>query len=167
MPSTGVKLRPFKKWQFNFDLKWNGYSDWNEFKIEFDRELDLLRIAKYLDSKDATSHSITLDRGYRDTWSWAMGVQYGATGGRLRCGYEYRPSAIPKGPGGHPGADRRCQSHGLGLGYQWDKDTVIDVGFNCFVTKQSVKADTSCNLNCTGLDSLVYNPYADWTWTPR
>ncbi|MDU2613327.1 MAG: hypothetical protein E7C76_21100, partial [Pseudomonas aeruginosa] len=31
---------------------------------------------------------------------------------------------------------------------------------NYFVTKQSVKADNSCNLNCTGLDNLVYNPYA-------
>ena len=51
-------------------------------------------------------------------------------------------------------------STGLGLGYQWDKDTVIDVGFNYFVTKQSVKADNSCNLNCTGLDNLVYNPHA-------
>ncbi len=159
--STGVKLRPFKKWQFNFDLKWNGYSDWNEFKIEFDRELDLLRIAKYLDSKDATSHSITLDRGYRDTWSWAMGVQYDVNDRlQLRAGYEYRPSAIPKGQADILVPIGDANLYGLGLGYQWDKDTVIDVGFNYFVTKQSVKADTSCNLNCTGLDNLVYNPYA-------
>ncbi|VTM19832.1 outer membrane protein transport protein [Pseudomonas aeruginosa] len=159
--STGIRVRPFKKWQFNLDLKWNGYSDWNEFKIEFDRELDLLRIAKYLDSKDATSHSITLDRGYRDTWSWAMGVQYDVNDRlQLRAGYEYRPSAIPKGQADILVPIGDADLYGLGLGYQWDKDTVIDVGFNYFVTKQSVKADTSCNLNCTGLDNLVYNPYA-------
>ncbi len=36
----------------------------------------------------------------------------------------------------------------------------IDLGFNYFVTKTSVPADTSCNLNCTGIDNVVYNPYA-------
>ena len=32
-----------------------------------------------------------------------------------------------------------CQLYGLGAGLPVDKDTVIDVGFNYFVTKQSVR----------------------------
>lgn len=90
-----------------------------------------------------------------------MGVQYDVNDRlQLRAGYEYRPSAIPKGQADILVPIGDANLYGLGLGYQWDKDTVIDVGFNYFVTKQSVKADNSCNLNCTGLDNLVYNPYA-------
>ena len=159
--STGIKLRPFDDWQFNFDLKWSGYSDWNNLEIEFDRELDLLRIAKNFAPNGATDHSIILDRGYRDTWSYAMGVQYDVNDRlQLRAGYEYRPSAIPKSKADALVPIGDADLYGLGLGYRWDKDTNIDLGFNYFVSKQSIKAGQSCNLTCTGIDNLVYNPYA-------
>ncbi|WP_371226578.1 outer membrane protein transport protein [Pseudomonas sp. QE6] len=159
--STGIKLRPFDKWQFNFDLKWTDYSDWNKLEIEFDKELDLLRIAKNFAPNGATDHSIILDRGYQDTWSYAMGMQYDVNDRlQLRAGYEYRPSAIPKDKADALVPIGDADLYGLGLGYQWDKDTVIDLGFNYFVSKQSIKAGSSCNLNCTGIDNLVYNPYA-------
>ncbi len=159
--STGIKVRPFDKWQFNFDLKWTDYSDWNKLEIEFDKELDLLRIAKNFAPNGATDHSIILDRGYQDTWSYAMGMQYDVNDRlQLRAGYEYRPSAIPKDKADALVPIGDANLYGLGLGYQWDKDTVIDLGFNYFVSKQSIKAGTSCNLNCTGIDNLVYNPYA-------
>lgn len=50
--------------------------------------------------------------------------------------------------------------YGLGLGYRWDKDTTIDLGMNYFVTTQRTPAGESCNMNCVGLDKMVYNPYA-------
>ncbi len=160
--NTGIKLKPFDKWQFNFDLKWSDYSDWNEFKIEFDRELDLLRIAKVFGAGNATDRSITLDRGYQDTWSWALGVQYEVNERlALRAGYEYRPSAIPDDKADVLAPIGDANLSGLGFGYRWDKDTTIDMGFNYFVSKQSIPAGSSCNVNCTGIDNLVYNPYAD------
>ncbi|WP_148304268.1 outer membrane protein transport protein [Pseudomonas solani] len=159
--STGIKIRPFERWQFNADLKWSGYSDWNEFEIEFDRELDVLRIAKNFGGGKATATTLTLDRGYRDTWSWAVGAQYDVTDRlALRAGYEWRPSAIPGNKADVLAPIGDAQLYGLGLGYRWDKDTNIDLGFNYFVTTQTTKANTSCNLNCTGIDNLVYNPYA-------
>lgn len=159
--STGIKVRPFDKWQFNFDLRWVGYSDWNNFEIEFDRELDMLRIAKILSSQNATDRSIILDRGYRDTWSWGVGVQYDLNDRlALRAGYEYRPSAIPKDKADVLAPVGDADLYGLGFGYRWDKDTTIEAGFNYFVSKQSIPAGSSCNANCDGLDKLVYNPYA-------
>ncbi|MFZ5960274.1 outer membrane protein transport protein [Pseudomonas knackmussii] len=159
--STGIKIRPFDNWQFNADLKWSGYSDWNNMTIEFDKELDLLRIAKNFAPNGATDHSIILDRGYRDTWSYAAGVQYDVNDRlQLRAGYEYRPSAIPKSKADALVPIGDANLYGLGLGYRWDKDTTIDLGFNYFVSKQSIKAGESCNLTCTGIDNLVYNPYA-------
>ncbi len=160
--STGIKLRPFDKWQFNFDAKWSDYSDWNKFEIEFDRELDLLRIAKIFGGGNATNHSIILDRGYQDTWSFAVGAQYDVSDRlALRAGYEYRPSAIPKDKADVLVPIGDANLYGLGFGYRWDRDTTIDFGFNYFVSKQSIPAGTSCNVNCTGIDNLVYNPYAD------
>nr|WP_313404281.1 outer membrane protein transport protein [Pseudomonas sp.] len=159
--STGIKVRPFDKWQFNLDLRWVGYSDWNNFEIEFDRELDLLRIAKTFGGGNATDRSIILDRGYRDTWNWGVGVQYDVNDRlALRAGYEFRPSAIPKNKADVLAPVGDADLYGLGLGYRWDKDTTIDVGFNYFVSKQSIPAGSSCNVSCEGLDNLVYNPYA-------
>lgn len=159
--STGIKLKPSERWQVNVDLKWSGYSDWNEFEIEFDRELDLLRIAKTFGGGKATDRSIILDRGYRDTWSWALGVQYQWNDRlALRAGYEWRPSAIPDDKADVLAPIGDAHLYGLGLGYRWDKDSNIDIGFNYFTSKQSTKANSSCNLNCTGIDNLVYNPYA-------
>lgn len=76
------------------------------------------------------------------------------------AGYEYRPSAIPKNKADVLAPVGDADLYGLGLGYRWDKDTTIDVGFNYFVSKQSIPAGSSCNVSCEGLDNLVYNPYA-------
>ncbi len=78
----------------------------------------------------------------------------------LRAGYEFRPSAIPKDKADVLAPVGDAELYGLGLGYRWDKDTIIDVGFNYFVSKQDIPAGSSCNVSCEGLDNLVYNPYA-------
>ncbi|SEL08985.1 Long-chain fatty acid transport protein [Atopomonas hussainii] len=160
--STGIKFKPHDDWQVNLDLKWTDYADWNEFTIEFDRELDMLRIAKVFSSQTATSSSITLDRGYESVWSWALGVQYDVNERlSLRAGYEPRPSSIPGNKADVLAPVGDAVLYGLGMGYRWDKDTVIDVGFNYFVSEQDIPAGTSCNVNCSGIDKIVYNPYAD------
>ena len=159
--STGIKIQPWDKWQFNFDVRWVGYSDWRHYKIEFDRELDLLRIAKNFGFGKATDRTLTLDRGYEDTWSWSVGTQYQLNERlALRAGYEFRPSAIPDDKADVMAPMGDGHLYGFGVGYRWDKDTTIDVGFNYFVAKQSIPAGTSCSVNCEGLDSMVYNPYS-------
>lgn len=89
-----------------------------------------------------------------------MGVQYDVNDCLQLCvGYEYWFLVIFKGQVDILVLIGDVNFYGLGLGYQWDKDMVIDVGFNYFVIKQSVKVDISCNLNCIGFDNLVYNFY--------
>lgn len=160
--ATGIKLKPHPQWQINFDLKWTDYAAWDNFELEFDRQLDVLTIASLFSPENATSTSIILDRGYESRWSWAVGVEYQVNDRlSLRAGYEPRPSAVPgnKADVLAPLGDARL--YGLGAGYQWDKDTVIDVGFNYLVSKQDIPARSSCNVNCSTIDSMVYNPYAD------
>ncbi|SNR94182.1 outer membrane protein transport protein [Pseudomonas segetis] len=160
--STGIKLKPTPKWQINFDVKWTDYAAWNEFEIKFDRELDILAIASLLSPDNATSRSLILDRGYKSVWSWALGVQYQFNDRlSLRAGYEPRPSAIPGNKADILVPIGDATLYGLGAGYQWDKDTVIDFGFNYLVSKQNIPAGSSCSINCSRIDGLVYNPYAD------
>lgn len=160
--ATGIKIKPHPKWQINFDLKWTDYDAWDKFELEFDRELDVLRIAKLFSPNNATSHSIILDRNYESVWSWALGVQYEVNDRlSLRFGYEPRRSAIPGNAADVLAPLGEATLYGLGAGYRWDKDTVIDVGFNYLVSKQDIPARSSCNVNCSNLDSMVYNPYAD------
>lgn len=160
--ATGIKLKPHERWQINLDLKWTDYAAWDKFVLEFDRELDVLTIAKLFSPNNATSTSIILDRGYESVWSWALGVEYQVNDRlSLRMGYEPRPSAIPANKADVLAPLGDATLYGLGLGYQWDKDTVIDLGFNYLVSKQDIPARSSCNLNCSTIDSMVYNPYAD------
>ncbi|WP_417662225.1 outer membrane protein transport protein [Pseudomonas sp.] len=160
--STGIKLNPIPKWQVNFDVKWTDYAAWNEFEIKFDRELDILTIASLLSPDSATPTSLILDRGYKSVWSWALGLQYQYNDRlTLRMGYEPRPSAIPGNKADVLAPIGDATLYGLGAGYQWDKDTVIDVGFNYLVSKQNIPAGSSCSINCSSIDGLVYNPYAD------
>lgn len=52
-----------------------------------------------------------------------------------------------------------AQLYGLGLGYKWDKDSQVDIGFSYVHSKDSIPADTSCMANCSGLNNIIYNPY--------
>ena len=160
--ASGIKFKPHERWQINLDVKWTDYAAWDKFELEFDRQLDILTIASLFSPENATSTSIILDRGYESVWSWAIGVEYQVNDRlSLRMGYEPRPSAIPGDKADVLAPLGDAKLYGLGLGYQWDKDTVIDLGFNYLVSKQDIPARSSCNINCSSIDSMVYNPYAD------
>ena len=160
--ATGIKLKPHPRWQINFDLKWTDYAAWDKFVLEFDRKLDILKIARVFSPDNATETSIILDRDYESVWSWAVGVQYDVNDRlSLRFGFEPRPSAIPGNKADVLAPLGDAKLYGLGLGYRWDKDTIIDIGFNYLTSKQSIPSGVSCNVNCTSIDNMVYNPYAD------
>ncbi|HEX5843816.1 MAG TPA: outer membrane protein transport protein, partial [Pseudomonas sp.] len=160
--ASGIKLKPHDRWQINLDIKWTDYAAWDQFELEFDRQLDVLTIASLFSPENATATSIILDRGYESVWSWAIGVEYQVNDRlSLRMGYEPRPSAIPANKADVLAPLGDAVLYGLGAGYQWDKDTVIDIGFNYLVSKQDIPARSSCNINCSTIDSMVYNPYAD------
>ena len=160
--STGIKVRPLPRWQVNFDVKWTDYGSWENLELEFDRQLDLLTIAMLFAPDNATNRSIILDRGYESVWSWALGVQYDVNDRlSLRVGYEPRSSSIPSERADILAPLGDADLYGIGAGYRWDKDTEIDIGFNYLISKQDIPAGTSCNVNCSGLLDMVYNPYAD------
>ncbi len=157
---AGIKYKVLPPWQVNFDIGWTDYAEWDAFNINFDRSPSVLRLARLL-APGTTLTSMSMPLGYQSPWSWGIGTEY-AWNERLkfRAGYEPRKSAIPK--------DRRsslvpindAQLFGGGIGYQFDKDTEIDLTAMYLRSKDTIPADTSYNVNKTGINNTVYNPYA-------
>jgi long-subunit fatty acid transport protein len=157
---TGIKIKPTDRWQFDVDLTWSDYDKWKAFNFQFDRSSAVLAMAR-LFSPQSTTSSLYFPLGFQSTWNLAFGAQYDLTSRlSLRAGYEPRASAIP--------SDRRnpmvpindARYYSLGLGYKWDKDTQIDLAIATLRSHDEIPPNGSCMANCTGLDNLVYNPYA-------
>lgn len=157
---TGIKYKILPNWQVNFDIGWTDYAEWDAFNINFDRAPSVLRLARLL-APGNTLTSLRFPLGFQSPWSWGIGTEY-AWNERLkfRAGYEPRKSAIPKDKRFSLVPINDAQLFGGGIGYQFDKDTEIDLTAMYLRSKDSIPAGSSCNMSCTGITNLIYNPYA-------
>ena len=157
---TGIKVRPLERWQFNVDAVWVDYKKWDAFNFSFDKATAVTALAR-LFSPGSTPTSLAFPLGFQSTWNLAFGVQYDLTGRiQLRAGYEPRASAIPDDRRTPMVPINKARYYSLGLGYKWDKDTDIDLAIATLRSEDNIPAGTSCLANCTGIDNVVYNPYA-------
>ena len=157
---TGIKIRPLERLQFNVDFVWVDYQEWDAWSIQFDRSSAVTSLAR-LFSPGSTSTLLNVPLQFQSSWNLAYGVQYDLTGRiQLRGGFEPRASAIPDDRRSPLVPINEAKYYSVGLGYKWDKDTEIDLGLGYLHSKDSIPADTSCMANCTGIDNVVYNPYA-------
>ena len=157
---TGIKVRPFERWQFNVDAVWTDYEEWDAWAFEFDRSSAVTSLAR-LFSPGSTNTRLRMPLEFQSTWNLAFGVQYDLTGRiQLRAGYEPRASAIPDDRRSPLVPINEARYYSVGLGYKWDKDTEIDLGVAQLRSEDRIPANTSCLANCTGVDNVVYNPYA-------
>jgi long-subunit fatty acid transport protein len=161
--STGVSLVVTPQWKINADLKWTGTEAWNEFHIEFDKELDFLSILSLLSPDTVSSGSLTFPRGYESTWSWALGVEYQYNSVlALRAGYEDRPSAIPDNKADLMAPFGAAVLVGVGAEYRMGAHDLLELGAGMLTSSNRIKANQSTNANSTGIDNLIYNPYAGY-----
>lgn len=157
---TGIKYKILPDLQINFDIGWTDYAKWDAFNLHFDRTASVLQLARLL-APGTTATSLSMPLGYQSPWSWGVGMEYSWNERlKFRMGFEPRNSAIPDNKRSSLVPINQAQMYGLGLGYQFDKDTDIDLTLMYLYSKDGIPADTSCNVNCTGLDNIVYNPYA-------
>lgn len=157
---TGIKVRPLERWQFNVDAVWVDYKQWDAFNFSFDKATAVTALAR-LFSPGSTPTKLAFPLGFESTWNLAFGVQYDLTGRiQLRAGYEPRASAIPDDRRSPLVPINKARYYSLGLGYKWDKDTDIDLAVATLRSEDHIPSGTSCLANCTGINNLVYNPYA-------
>lgn len=157
---AGIKYKFMPDLQLNFDVSWTDYKKWNQFKMEFDRAISVLRVAKLL-TNNITDNSLTLPVGFQSAWTWGIGIQYDATDRlQLRAGYEPRSSAIPDNKRNPMIPLNNARLIGLGLTYRFDEDTDIDLTIAQLRSKDNIPANTSSLANQTGVNNVIYNPYA-------
>lgn len=154
----GTKLK-FGKLQVNTDVHWTNWAAWDQFKFELDQQLAATQMARLFGHADA--FQLAIPRGYQNTWSTGVGLQYDVTPRfRLRGGAEFRQSSIPPDKIDTLAALSDDVLWGLGAGITVDKNTEIDLAWSMLHTKFTAPANTSCNMNCTDLFNMIYNPYA-------
>lgn len=157
---AGIKYKIMPDLQVNFDVGWTDYAAWDKFRFEFDRTISALKIAKLL-SSDVTDSSLALPMGFTSPWSWGVGIEYSATDRlKLRAGYEPRTSSIPDGKRNTMVPINNAQLFGLGVGYQFDPDTDLDLSIGFLRSRDNIPANTSSLANQTGVNNLLLNPYA-------
>lgn len=157
---TGIKYNLLPDLQVNFDVGWTDYSEWDAFRFHFDRTISVLQLARLL-APGTTTTSLSMPLAYQSPWGWKLGMEYSWNERlRFRLGFEPRNSAIPDDRRSSLVPINQAYLIGSGIGYQFDKDTTIDLTAAYLYSQDSIPHDTSCNLNCTGLNHIVYNPYA-------
>jgi long-subunit fatty acid transport protein len=157
--TTGVSIRLSPDYTLNMDATWTDWSQWDEFTFKFDRTLELLTTARLLSSL-VTPTTLTLPMGLKDTWHYGVGITRHVNS-RLdvRFGVEIRTSPVGKDVFGPiPIGDMKM--FGTGFSYKWDRDTTVGASLFYMQSIDFIPSNTSCNLNCTNLTNVIYNPYA-------
>lgn len=159
MFKTGFRVRLSPEFTLSAQSTWTDWSQWDEFNFFFDRRLELLSTARLL-SGLVTDTSLTLPVGLRDTWHYGIGLTHHATSRLdIRMGLELRTSPAEKDVFG-PVPVGDMNMWGAGFGYKWDKRTDISMSVFYMQSTDAIPSNTSCNLNCTNLTNVIYNPFA-------
>ena len=156
---VGFKIKPFSWWQLNLDWNWSDWGKWEELAIGFDRTTAVLQLATFLAL--AELDQLALPREYESVGHWSFGMAFQLSPRfEFRLGYEPRKGSIPldKIDTIAPLGDAKFYS--LGFGYRWAPQRHLDFTLSYLISENYVPNNGSCNLNCEGIDNLVYNPYA-------
>lgn len=157
---AGVKYKATPDLQINFDVGYTDFDEWENWTVQFDRPLSVLRIARLL-SPEVTPTSLNIPVGFESSWSWGVGIEQRVSDRvKLRLGYEPRNSSIPLDKRNPMVPINNAQLFGTGLEYQFDPDTTIDLTAAYLRSRDQIPANTSSFANQTGVNNLVLNPYA-------
>ncbi len=171
--SIGSSLQVLPAWKLNTDLKWIDYSAWDSLDFQFDDEVDIFTLAASIEAlggkeDDVDPNALRMPRNYRDAVSYAVGIEHQYNDQWvLRMGYEPRKSVIPEDRLDFlvPIADAKLYT--LGVGYQPDRTTQVDVALGYMVSRFNAPSGTSLNANNTRAGDVVYNPFAYLDFTGK
>ena len=159
---TGIKYKVLPNVQINFDVGWTDFVQWKAFNFEFDREVQVLKIAKILVPNNAvTNTSLSFPLDFNTRWNWGVGMEYTHTSRlKFRLGFEPRDSAVPDNKRNILAPINTAKMYSTGLSYRFDRDTDINLTLMHMTSRDTVPAGSSTLLNQTGVTNLLYNPYA-------
>lgn len=145
--------------QFNVDVNYTDWRKWDKLEIQFDRQVNLLQMARIFGQGDASR--LVIPRGYKDPVHFGYGMEVGVTKSfKLRFGYEPRKTSVPQSAFDLIAPLPQLNVRSIGFGYEAPSGLKVDAAFSYATGRYKIPADTSCNLNCTNFFNLIYNPYA-------
>ncbi|MDF1763325.1 MAG: outer membrane protein transport protein, partial [Oleibacter sp.] len=169
---TGVKFKYFDIFHLNLDVGWTDFDTFDAVELQFDRQVSFLSTAKVLSPDLVTDTTLTLPLNFESVWTYNIGMAMDLNSRiQLRAGLEPRRSSIPDENFSLQAPLGFARLYSVGLGYQWDLDTVIDLSLSFMKSVEKIRADpqiedpndpypnssNSINRNC--LTCLVSNPY--------
>lgn len=164
---TGIMLRPTKRLKLLFDAGYTNWSVQDKMDLHFDQEIQAFKLAKLL-AYPYGNYDLVTTLGLKDTIDYGIGVEYKLNNKlTLRCGYERRPTSVPKKYYGllpFPDLDYYAAGFGLKLPHQTTLNVALGLMIN---TSYTVPDNGSTNLNSTDFTNLVYNPYAGLNYKQR
>ena len=125
---TGIRVSPLSRLHLMFDLKWSEWSIRERDEYNFDRDIQMLQMAKLQGHVDG-NQTLASDRYFRDTIDWAAAVEFELTERiDIRAGYEFRETSVRDEywDFGSPIPD--LHNFGAGFSYHLDNGGQIDFG---------------------------------------
>lgn len=168
----GMKFRYFDIFHLNLDAGWTDYDKFDQLSLKFDRQVSFLSTAQLLSPGIVTPTTLDMPLNFRSVWTYNVGMAMDLNSRiQLRAGFEPRKSSVPDGSRSLMAPIGFMRHYAVGLGYQWDLDTVIDLSLGFMKSVEHINADpqgsdvddeypnssNSLNRNC--LTCVVTNPY--------
>lgn len=161
--STGISVKVTHRMKVNVDAKWTDSSVWKNFTFEIDEDVDFLSALTALGASGIDERTLVLSRGYKSTWSWAMGFEYQYNSRlALRCGYEDRTSAVPSDKTDILAPFGAATFIGLGFSYQRPKGSLVELSVGQLKSRVTIPSESSTSINSLAPDNFLYNPYAGY-----
>jgi long-subunit fatty acid transport protein len=167
---AGVKFRYFDIFHLNLDAGWTDFDEWDSLDIKFDRNVSFLSTAQLMSPGIVSPNTLDMPLNFRSVWTYNIGMAMDLNSRiQLRAGIEPRKSSIPDDARSLQAPIGFARLYAVGLGYQWDLDTVIDLSMSFMKSVEHIKADpqssedeypnssNSLNRNC--ITCVVTNPY--------
>ncbi|HVL00603.1 MAG TPA: outer membrane protein transport protein [Dongiaceae bacterium] len=160
--STGISVRVLPDWKVNVDAKWTDWKVWQGLKIEYDQVQEFTAVAAALAPNYATPDTLTIPRHYESVWNLAFGVEHQYNDNVvLRFGYEPRNSSIPDDKQDVLLPIGDADLFTVGVGFDWRKNSHIDLAFGYYHAHADIPAGTSTNANSMDpYTNILYNPYS-------
>ncbi|HBH86683.1 MAG TPA: hypothetical protein DDY17_03640 [Syntrophaceae bacterium] len=172
----GIKLQPHRRIKFLVDAGWTQWSAWKSIEIVFDRDIELLRLARLL-GYTGGSRTLRLENHFKDVWDFHYGLELRLLDPvTLRLGYEFRPTSVSDSYYGPlPMGDMVFYSAGIGIeqkhpdrkfkgvfGFlgQLLKPDRLDLSFTYMTSDSKVRFNQSKNFNSTNFTDIIYSPFA-------
>lgn len=135
---AGYSFTPNEKWTVNFDLEWMDWSSIEQELIEFQDEQNTTRRAVLYNGNPAP-------KDWNSVWSTGLGAEYNMNDSlRLRGGYFFHQSPIPKENFHTNLPDANSHSLTAGFGYDLNDKTTFDLAYShMFFEERSITNSTA------------------------